>query len=56
MKQLKEENALLNIVIFGFGIIIILLTFVLLNMTYNLGVEKCINAGNNRNYCERGLR
>lgn len=51
-----EEKRIYKIVIVGFGIIILILLLCLLSTSYEEGVQKCINAGNNESYCREGLK
>ena len=40
----------------GLGLILILLLLALANKQYNDAVETCVNGGQDRQVCERGLR
>ena len=51
-----EEKRIYSAVIVGFGIIILILLLVLLSKGYESSVEKCVNAGYDKNYCEEGLK
>ena len=55
-KELKEDNILYTKFLVGSGIIILILIMCMLSFSYEAGVQKCINAGNNENFCREGLK
>lgn len=55
-KELKEDNILYSKFLVGAGIIILILIICMLSFSYEAGVQKCINAGNNENFCREGLK
>lgn len=55
-KELKEDNILYSKFLVGAGIIILILIMCMLSFSYEAGVQKCINAGNNENFCREGLK
>ena len=54
MKKLRKEVK--EILLIGFGLVIILVAISLLNSQKDKAVNQCVNAGHDYNYCERGLR
>lgn len=54
-KELKEDNSLYKKFLVGAGILIIILLWCLLSMSYEKNVQRCINAGHNENYCREEL-
>lgn len=54
-KDLKEDNSLYKKFLLGAGIMIIILLWCLLSMSYEKNVQRCINAGHNENYCREEL-
>ena len=55
-KELKEDNILYNKFLVGAGIVILILVICMLSFSYENAVQKCINAGNNENFCREGLK
>ena len=55
-KELKEDNILYSKFLVGAVIIILILIICMLSFSYEAGVQKCINAGNNENFCREGLK
>ncbi len=55
-KDLKEDNSLYKKFLTGALIIILILIMCVLSFSYEAGVQKCINAGNNENFCREGLK
>lgn len=54
-EQEKKEN-LIEKMMLAVGIIMIVVLTMILNVEYKKGVEKCVDGGNDRTFCEVNLR
>jgi hypothetical protein len=54
-KKSKRDNILRKLMWLLYGIIVVLF-IVILNVQYKNAVEECVAFGNNRTFCEEGLR
>lgn len=55
-KDLKDDNILYRKIIIGGAIIILILIACILSFSYETGVQKCINGGQNEKICREGLK
>lgn len=50
-----DEKQIFKKVIVGFGIIILILILSLFSISYEAGVQKCVNLGNSEEFCREEL-
>ena len=55
-KDLRDNLSLYRKILVGFAITILICIACILSYSYDLGVQKCVNAGHEENYCREGLK
>jgi hypothetical protein len=55
MKAQKKQEKLENVLVTIIGLFIITVTLLLLSIQGQQAIQKCIDAGNTRTFCEKGL-